>query len=390
MRSLLWTGLAVSVLTLSLTTTTHSQGAQTQPPPGRSVGTDTMGNHPITADEKGGIAETGPYEVIPDFFKPPFPPGWTWGPVAGILAESPNRIYVYQRGILPAQERNADGFGLPLRNATSSNDPNSELGKSLRREYILTVYDGNGNLIEHWKHLDALHGPGAPGALRGSLAHRLRMNPWDPDKHLWLVDEGFDHVFKITRNGNIVMTVTACRRAQDIAFLPTGDFWCLEGIASGARVRKFSKDGKELMNFGMTGDGPGELGGHSITVDRQGRIYIGEPGNRRIQVFDQSGKLLDSWPNIRSAAHLSIDVNDRLWVSEFTANKILAFDLKGRLIYSGWGVTGTAPGRMYGPSQFWVDSAGNLYLAEIFGGRAQKFRPKKGANPKELMGMLIQ
>lgn len=389
MRSLLLTVMGVSVLALGLTAAAQNEGIRNTLPPPPAPAVPDMGNHPLTTAAKGGTSETGPYEVVPDFFKPPFPEGWTWGPVAGILAESPNRIYVYQRGILPVPKLASDLYGLPLRNATSSNDRNSELGKALRREYVLTVYDADGKLIEHWKHLDALHGPGAPDAARGSLAHRLRMDPSDPQKHLWLVDEGLDQILKVTREGKVVMTVTGCSGAQDIAFMPNGDFWCLEWRTG--RVKKFSKDGKELASWGKTGPGPGELAGqHSITIDRQGRIYIAEPTNHRIQVFDQNGKTLDIWPNIRHPSNISIDAQDRLWVCDLNTNSIYAFDLNGRLVNSGWGRVGTYPGRMYGPSQFWVDTAGNLFLAEVFGGRPQKFKPKKGADPKQLMGMLVQ
>jgi hypothetical protein len=33
-----------------------------------------------------------------------------------------------------------------------------------------------------------------------------------------------------------------------------------------------------------------------------------------------------------------------------------------------------------------VDSDGNLYIAEVNNGRAQKFRPREGANPDYLVG----
>ena len=50
-----------------------------------------------------------------------------------------------------------------------------------------------------------------------------------------------------------------------------------------------------------------------------------------------------------------------------------------------WGTFGVFPGGMWGPHQFTVDSDGNLYIAETFGGRVQKFRPKKGADPNKLI-----
>ena len=36
-----------------------------------------------------------------------------------------------------------------------------------------------------------------------------------------------------------------------------------------------------------------------------------------------------------------------------------------------------------------VDDEGNLYTAEVIGGRAQKFRPKPGADPEKLIGSFL-
>ena len=59
--------------------------------------------------EKGGLDITGPYEVVADWPKPlanlPGHQNWTWGSVQGVFAESPNRVYMVQRGELPAMQR---------------------------------------------------------------------------------------------------------------------------------------------------------------------------------------------------------------------------------------------------------------------------------------------
>jgi len=61
------------------------------------------------ADQKGGQDQTGPYEVVADWPKPlsqlPGHEKWTWGAVQGIFAESPNRVFILQRGELPKLER---------------------------------------------------------------------------------------------------------------------------------------------------------------------------------------------------------------------------------------------------------------------------------------------
>src|ERR1039458_1283283 len=59
--------------------------------------------------QKGGQEQTGHYEVVPGWPKPltslPGHEKWTWGAVQGVFAENPNRIYVVQRGELPALAR---------------------------------------------------------------------------------------------------------------------------------------------------------------------------------------------------------------------------------------------------------------------------------------------
>src|SRR5579872_1926824 len=59
--------------------------------------------------EKGGWDLTGPYEAVRDWPKPmsqlPGHEKWGWGAVEGVFAESPNRIFIVQRGELPVLTR---------------------------------------------------------------------------------------------------------------------------------------------------------------------------------------------------------------------------------------------------------------------------------------------
>jgi hypothetical protein len=50
---------------------------------------------------------------------------------------------------------------------------------------------------------------------------------------------------------------------------------------------------------------------------------------------------------------------------------------------------GTYPGAWWELHQFSVDSEGNLYGADSFNGRAQKFRPKAGADKSRLVGQMV-
>ena len=47
---------------------------------------------------KGGEDETGPYEVVKGWPQPWSPTGFIWGSQPGILAESPDRVFIVERG----------------------------------------------------------------------------------------------------------------------------------------------------------------------------------------------------------------------------------------------------------------------------------------------------
>src|SRR5437867_12781006 len=75
-----------------------AQPAAEAPPP------DAAGFAAV-AGEKGGQDQTGPYEVVADWPKPlsqlPGHEKWTFGAAQGIFAETPNRVFLLQRGELP-------------------------------------------------------------------------------------------------------------------------------------------------------------------------------------------------------------------------------------------------------------------------------------------------
>jgi hypothetical protein len=72
-------------------------------------------------------------------------------------------------------------------------------------------------------------------------------------------------------------------------------------------------------------------------------------------------------------------------VADGTNAKVLEYDQNGKLLYS-WGTYGTFPGGFWELHQMSVDSDGNFYGADSFGGRIQKFRPKPGADRSKLTG----
>jgi len=128
---------------------------------------------------------------------------------------------------------------------------------------------------------------------------------------------------------------------------------------------------------------------HGIGVDPQTRrVFVNDRGNKRIQVFDENGKFLDQWTTggATSDIHLIYVGSDRnVWGADRGTSKIIKWDLNGNLLYS-WGSFGDAPGQMFGVHGMSTDQEGNFYVAEVGGGRAQKFRPRPSADPALMVG----
>ena len=75
----------------------------------------------------------------------------------------------------------------------------------------------------------------------------------------------------------------------DVAFDPDGNIYFSDGY-NNARVAKFDADGNWVSSWGERGDGPGEFRvPHGIAADDQGRLYVADRSNNRIQVFESDG-----------------------------------------------------------------------------------------------------
>jgi len=371
--------------------------------------------------DKGGQEEFGPYEVVANWPKPlPDEPdgvkheGWTWGSVGAVYAETPDRIWIAQRGELPLpkgakpwtpysmlnpSQGNATGNGDGL---SATCEPTAKRGWERRYHHVIFVVDRDGNKVQWWQDHDKL----SEGKC-GRGPHKIKMNPYDPEKHVWLIDDQLHVIHKFTYDGKLVMTLGTngqrgreagklFDRPTDIAWLPDGTFFISDGYG-GVRVAKFDKDGKFLLDWGTApkdpaNPGPNEFNTvHSIQISNDRKLYVVDRGHRRIQVFDENGKFLELFNTGRYSqpyAHL-ITTDQYLWESDGGTNRIVKYDLQGHYLY-GWGLAGGQPGQFNGPHSITTDQDGNLYLAEVFNGRVQKFRPKPGADPAKIVGQELR
>jgi hypothetical protein len=375
---------------------------------------------PAASQEKGGQEETGPYEVVANWPQPlPDGPdgvkhdGWTWGSVGAVFAETPDRIWIAQRGELPlpagAKPWTPYSMLTPPRTATGNGDglsatcePVEKRGWERRYHHAIFVVDRDGKMIQWWNDKDSMF-EGKCG--RGP--HKIKMSPYDPEKHVWIIDDQLHMIYKFTYDGKLVMSLgTKGQRGRDggklfdrptdIAWLPDGTFFISDGYG-GTRVAKFDKDGKFLMDWGTApkdpnNPGPNEFNTvHSIQISNDRRLFVVDRGHRRFQVFDENGKFLEMFTTgVRSSPYTHLITADQsLWFADGGTNRIVKYDLNGHYLY-GWGGPGGQPGQFNGPHSMTVDQDGNLYLAEVFNGRVSKFRPKPGADPAKLVGQELR
>jgi DNA-binding beta-propeller fold protein YncE len=275
----------------------------------------------------------------------------------------------------------ADGTVLPEKSTTSTKPADQRT-----HVHQIMVLNADGKVIEDWKQWDDLI----------AIPHSVHISPYDKDRHVWVMDRDNHQILKFTNDGKkLVMKlgekgVTGTdhghfNKPAGMAFLPDGSFYVADGYVN-SRVVKFDKDGKFLLEWGSKGSGPGQFNlVHSVTIDPQKRVYAADRNNNRVEVFDENGKFIEEWPNIRSATRVVVTQDNALWLAAAAGyNRFAKFDLNGKLL-TYWGMTGSAPGLMDNPHQFALDDAGNLYIADAWNNRLQKFVPKPGADKSRLM-----
>ena len=106
---------------------------------------------------------------------------------------------------------------------------------------------------------------------------------------------------------------------------PNGDIFVADGHGgnTNARIVKFTKDGKFIKTWGKKGSGPGELDiPHAIAMDSQGRLFVGDRQNNRIQIFDQDGNYLDQWAQFSRPSGIFIDGKDNIYVADSESESV--------------------------------------------------------------------
>ena len=123
---------------------------------------------------------------------------------------------------------------------------------------------------------------------------------------------------------------------NDVVTAPNGDIFVAESHDDDGpqRILKFSSDGTFIKSWGGIGSGPGEFQPtpHSIVMDSEGRLFVADRGNKRIQIFDQEGNFLDEWYQFSRPDGLYIDADDVLYAADSGSSA----DTSQEYYYPGW------------------------------------------------------
>jgi DNA-binding beta-propeller fold protein YncE len=206
-----------------------------------------------------------------------------------------------------------------------------------------------------------------PAGCTACGAHAIHL---DHENNIWVVDAADHVVYKMNQQGKVLMQLGTKGTAgagpkqfnipTDVAVVASnGNIYVSDGSGS-ARIVKFTKDGKFVLEFGKRGTGPGEFGmPHNVAVDARERVYISDRDNGRVQVFDSNGKFLKEWAGTGGASVLAMTKDQHLWVGN------VLFDLEGKPV-------GRLPGNSAGHGGMALAANGDIYVAYL-NGTAKKF-----------------
>ena len=274
------------------------------------------------------------YEIVPDWGN--LPDSWVFGNVQGVVVDSRDRVYVFNGG-----------------------------------EHPIIIFDREGNFLKSW-------GEGVFGNPHGISI--------DGENIIYCTDSRDHTIRKFTTDGKLLKTFGTKNQPGEMGApfnSPTGvaiDQFGYMFVSDGygnSRVHKFSLEGEIILSWGEHGDGLGQFDTpHDVWVHKDGRVFVTDRENNRIQIFTSDGEYLDHWTDFNRPCSVFIDPEDKVYVAELSS-RMSILDIEGKVLARWGGKKSETLGMFIAPHCAWVDSHGDLYVGETLEGkRIQKFSMK--------------
>jgi DNA-binding beta-propeller fold protein YncE len=175
--------------------------------------------------------------------------------------------------------------------------------------------------------------------------------------NIYVADASRDRIEKLASSGNVIAEWKGPEPGfygpRRIAISPDNSIYVVDQGRN--RIVKFNADGEVLAVWGSGGSDNGQFSDPtSVAVDpATDKVFVADPINRRIQVFDSNGTFLTKWSVFEwgqphGFEDLAIDSGrGRLYASSATMNTIIVFDLHGNRLQT---LSPAPPNTLKGPS----------------------------------------
>lgn len=278
------------------------------------------------------------YKHIQDF--PKLPVGESFGMVSAVATDSQDRLYVFQR----------------------KNPP-------------VLVFDRDGKYLSSW------------GV--GAITHPHGITIVDDIVYITDRDDSVAVIF--TLDGRPLQVIgkrgvhsdTGCEQPgklvpraagpfnypTEIAPAPSGDLYITDGYRN-SRVHRFTRDGQLINSWGEPGKSePGQFHvPHGVVVAPDGKVYVCDRGNKRVQIFSADGKFIGMWTGMSGPNHIARGKDGFFYICEQPADGVPGFvsirDGSGTVL-ARW-----QSRQVHG---LCVDSKGDLYLGSTTNHSVDKY-----------------
>ncbi len=207
-------------------------------------------------------------------------------------------------------------------------------------------------------------------------------------RETFIVDIGADGFFKIDSSGNLTMFKggegTANGKFNDpfgIALGPDGKIFIVD--SKNHRVQVFDTRGGFIKKWGEQGTGSGEFSyPFSIAINKDKKwVYITDIGSHRISVFDLNGNFKFKWgskgsgdTNFDTPTGIAVDKRGYVYVVDLNNFRVAKFTADGKFVVNITKGQGTGDGKLNKPYGVAVAEDGTVYVADTDNHRIQVFK----------------
>jgi DNA-binding beta-propeller fold protein YncE len=210
----------------------------------------------------------------------------------------------------------------------------------------------------------------------------------DAKDRVWVADAGGQHVYAFDTNGNALMALGKPGEMANPSSVAVDDarhhLYVVDTKQHCVLVYDL-ESGAYLAKFGERGLGKGQFNfPTNLAVDRQGRIYVADTMNSRIQIFDPQYQYVDmvgergnKLGQFLKPKGLALDRYQNLYVVDSDFDNFQIFDQQKHLLMF-LGTAGQVPGTFWLPAGICIDRNNYIYVADQANRRIQIFQLLNG------------